>query len=345
MFTELQATMNQSFNPFAEFFAKMCRDEAKEYIMYSLFDEMKSNDEKLQVAMGNVLASGQVPTVIPRVKKNNNLARKIRQEGNKKFVQRGVENFIEALNLYNQSLCLALPGSEEYGIALANRSAVYLALRKPEFGLKDIHNARQSGYPLKLMGKLKVREKECKKMIKNGNGKRKVNVESVATIVKPHLRCQEIEEFGKGVVTTKLVNPGEFLIVEDPFTIQPDRELRFERCWNCIEANSKYLIPCKKCTQVMYCSDECLDAAQNSYHAIECPIIDYLLGTFQEMNLLVLRTVIKSVTVFGSLRTIGMFIDEHGHTKADAFGFAKPGRYTNDDQRKFHQVNNIKYVT
>lgn len=56
-----------------------------------------------------------------------------------------------SLEKYNESICMSVYGSEDLGIAFANRSAVYLELGKPELCLKDIDNARESNYPGRLI--------------------------------------------------------------------------------------------------------------------------------------------------------------------------------------------------
>lgn len=84
---------------------------------------------------------------------------------------------------------------------------------------------------------------------------------------------------------------------------------------------------------------ECLEEAELLYHSIECPIIDCLMEWQIETALMSLRTIFKGVHAFGSLTKIGVFLEQHGKTKVDAFSNAAHGRYENNDQRKFHEVN------
>lgn len=93
----------------------------------------------------------------------------------------------------------------------------------------------------------------------------------------------------------------------------------------------------------MFCSSESADAAHDTYHSIECPIIDNLLALAWVIHLMALRTIFKGVLAFGSLTKVGEFLDEHGKTKVDAFSAVPEGMYENSDQQKFHQVRYIQY--
>lgn len=79
-----------------------------------------------------------LPVVHKVCAKDNANARQIRMNGNTIFTVG--ENIFLALEKYNESICMSVYGSEDLGIAFANRSAVYLELGKPELCLKDIDN-------------------------------------------------------------------------------------------------------------------------------------------------------------------------------------------------------------
>lgn len=274
--------------------------------------------------------------------KNCHIARQIRMKGNRMFSLQG-KHLFEALELYNESLCMAMAGSEDYGIAFANRSAVYLELQRPDLCLKDIRNARESGYPPRLMEKLNAREEQCNAMLKTGKYTQHSAGSSSSVgftnshCVKPFLNRRQNKKFGRFVVTTQRVDPGEVLIVEDSFAACVKREHIFKRCWHCLAENSLYLFPCKNCTQVMFCSKVCLEACQEIYHTIECPIMDNI---HLEYNVLALRIIIKGVHAFGSLENIAIFLGKHGGSKIDAFTNDTTAEdvYQNKDQQTFHQV-------
>lgn len=321
--------------------ATMTREKCIELASFE-FSQIKSNAMKVKLVLSYLLRYDHMPDLKLCRPKNNERARQIRQKGNILFALKGV-NLYKALELYNQSLCLAVPNTQDYGIALANRSAVYLELRSPELCLKNIHVALESGYPLKLMEKLKKRGDECIELMKKmknipaSDGDAVLTEPSDARIMKCVERRQN-EGFGRHIVSTSLIQPQERLVVEDPFTCILLPTLRFQRCWHCLQEKQQNLFPCKRCTQVMFCSFACADTANTTYHAFECPIIDYLLPLFNKMHLLALRVVIKGVLAFGSITRTGTFVLKHGDTKVDVFSKIKDGIYENDDQLKFHQV-------
>lgn len=310
----------------------------------NFFEQLKTNSEKVMFASTVIEQQhGHPDTKKSQTIKNNAIACKIRQKGNAMFALQEQHYFIKALELYNESICMAVKDSEDFSIAIANRSAVYLDLGKPELCLKDIQLARNSGYPLKLMDKLNQREKVCVEMMKKKKPK-KFEFKLPGEFQKPHfesyLERKENKEFGRYVVTNQLVNPGDIMIVEDAFSCVPYKDFRFKRCWHCTAENDMRLIPCHNCTQVMYCSKECLEASQLTYHPYECPIIDSLVTLLQELELVVLHVIIRGVLAFGSLTNIGDFLDKHGKTKVDALSKVDvEGLYKNEDQKKFHQVS------
>lgn len=297
-------------------------------------DETTTNAEAIKFAQTNMLNKDYYDDNDESPAKNNDVSRGLRCLGNAMFDNK---NFANAHHLYNQSICMAEPGSQELSIAFANRSAVFMEINHPESCIKDIRSARGvSKFPKKLKAKLEAREKMCLEMIKSGSSV--IRMERFKPFVQPYLERLENEEYGRFIATTRLINPGDVLLTEDSFACVPMPNLRFRRCWHCMAVNRKYLIPCKNCSEVMFCSMECLDAAQATYHSIECPSICALLKLMSGKELLALRIVLKGVFAFGSISNIGKFIEKHGDTKVDSFSTAIDGLYSNQDQRKFHEV-------
>lgn len=324
-----------------ELFQSMTRDKTLAKA-FKGFEECKSNHEKVMLALTYMDEYDEFPSAGHCQPKNNKISRQIRQKSNTMFELKN-KYFYKALALYNQSLCMAVGASEDYAIALANRSAVYLELGKPKLCLQDIASARESGYPQRLMDKINAREAECLVMIKNGNhvtaDEYASHVKYVEPFVKPFVQRKESTYFGRYLVTTKRINPGDLLVVEEPFCSILNAELRFKRCWHCLKEQSMCLIPCTHCTQVMFCSKECSEVANKTYHPFECPIIDSLLKLFTQTQLLALRITIQGVLAFGSLAEMGTFLAKHGKTKVDAFCLISDGVYGNEEQQKFHQVS------
>lgn len=133
---------------------------------------------------------GNLDSSVANSRKDNNLANKLREEGNRLL---NAKNYYKALvciffhlkhpvNLflsifqikYNESLCNAEPSSEAMGYAYANRSVVYLSLTihqynncidKTKLAIENIKLAIANGYPIDKQGKLMERLKSCEMKI------------------------------------------------------------------------------------------------------------------------------------------------------------------------------------
>jgi len=94
--------------------------------------------------------------------KNTKEARQIRADANEKF-QNG--DFNSALYEYNKSLMTAKINSEDYVLALGNRSAALYYLKEYDACIQDIHRALANKYPTELSYKLYEREVKCLKQM------------------------------------------------------------------------------------------------------------------------------------------------------------------------------------
>lgn len=178
-----------------------------------------------------------------------------REEGNSLY--RNGE-FFEALVAYNKSLCCAETGSQQVPLAYACRSAVYFQARNYEKCLENIKLARESGCEVEKLPKLNEREEKCKRLIKSSQvnasvGQRNFFRLSHAANKKiPFIvNCfalRESEKFGRYIVTTSDLRPGDVIAIEEPFYKFIDKEFRFSRCTNCLRTNKLSLIPCSACS-------------------------------------------------------------------------------------------------
>ncbi|XP_059473787.1 SET and MYND domain-containing protein 4-like [Neocloeon triangulifer] len=86
----------------------------------------------------------------------------LRTNGNEFFRQ---GDYVRAIALYTKSASVAAADSRPRGLALANRSAVLLALGLYEECLKDVEAAFRCGYPDDLAHKLHLRSAVCHKAL------------------------------------------------------------------------------------------------------------------------------------------------------------------------------------
>lgn len=194
-----------------------------------------------------------------KMTKENVSADLLRNVGNN-FYQSG--RFFEALTKFNDALCFALPGSASMGKAYANRSAVYLDLKRFKKCLKNIQLARENGYPPESFSKLDDREERCRLMLEAAGNKESFNGPfdffklSYAPNPKvPFLaKCLEMSqdgEFGPHLVTNFNLKSGDFIAITDGALKFIDPLARLHRCSWCVGDFLLDLYPCPGCPQAM----------------------------------------------------------------------------------------------
>jgi SET and MYND domain-containing protein 4 len=187
---------------------------------------------------------------------------KYKELGNNCFSKK---DYREAAILYNKALCHAT-SNLQLSLLYANRSAVYLEVKKFKECLENIQLAKNSGYPQEKMAKLIAREVNCKtKLLIHQNEEKlskveeavkkffKLSYKSHPTI--PHIidgiELRRSEEFGRHLITTRDLKAGDMIAIEEPFLkyLESGHVARFERCANCLRQNNFNLIPCNKCSE------------------------------------------------------------------------------------------------
>lgn len=196
--------------------------------------------------------------------KSNERAEKIRNEGNKLFVEK---SYFDALLKYNESLCHAERGSEAIGFAYANRSAVYFEMKLLEKSLKNIEFARHNGYPQKNILILDKRAEKCLQQIEAGGEVKKDDdpfdfikltneINPKLTFVSKCLELRSSEKFGRYIVANRDLKVGDIVAIEKPHfkTIKTDSRYdgcqemnKYQRCAFCLRSNLLDLIPCPNC--------------------------------------------------------------------------------------------------
>lgn len=204
----------------------------------------------------------------PTLNKNDAKALQKRNEGNEYFNQ---GNWIQAIELYGESLCYAENGSKHTSLAFANRANCFLKLEQYNECLIDIELAKGAGYPMELMPKLDRRKEECLKAINEG---------AQSVMFEPNLSSASDECFPFMANVLKIdvdddgdlaffakedIDVGQIVAIEKMF-------MGYIYSWHGIKCNiclkmQTNLVPCKKCTVAMFCNDEC----QGSWlHGYEC---------------------------------------------------------------------------
>lgn len=206
--------------------------------------------------------------------KSNKISNEFRIDGNA-FYRAG--NWKGAMKSYNHALRFAETGTDNTSFAYANRAICFLKMQKYCECLIDIDLAIEANYPQQLMSKLLNRKAECQKLIGLGF--------SVKFISKPFtpelsftsnekfpcmadvLEIKRNEEFGRHIVATKGIDVGQTILVEKPFT---SSVCLFDGtyCWECFGINKNF-VACSKCTDVMFCSTECLHQSETHFCGLD----------------------------------------------------------------------------
>lgn len=142
---------------------------------------------------------------------------------------------------------------------------------------------------------------------------------------------------GKRVVAGRKLKPGEIIAIDTAFCHRLLVQRTFTRCQMCLEPNKLRLIPCAFCTQAMYCSSQCLLDARKQFHAIECPIIEFLHKALDNEELLIVRLLLRAISCFETIAELEAFVNSVGKTQHSDVLNPLDDTYT-DDQKVLHQI-------
>uniref|UniRef100_A0A182W1Z1 MYND-type domain-containing protein n=1 Tax=Anopheles minimus TaxID=112268 RepID=A0A182W1Z1_9DIPT len=207
-----------------------------------------------------------------KIAKSDSKATSLREQGNVAYKKTPNEP-AKALQLYNQSICMAKQGSKDLGLGYANRSAVFFNNKLYRECLQNIELARCNNYPAEMMPKLLQREERCKLLLEAGSTSTTEHNTTSHCAIKS---CLELSKDGTGICTNRSLEVGEKVLLEKSFVLVLEAELAYERCDYCGASNEHNLLPCRGCTAVMYCSEECQEQSLQRYHQFECEIVDDL---------------------------------------------------------------------
>lgn len=189
-----------------------------------------------------------------KLKKNNSKANELRLIGNQHYKSR---KFFQALICYNKSLCCAIPGSKDFSMAIANRSAVYMELKEYELCLENIKLAIECGYPEDRMKNLLERQEKCLDLLELHEPDPHDNPRSFFKLSHPPndkipfvancIELRESKKFGRHLITNRALKTGEIICIEEPFHKFINNSARFSHCANCLKSEKLNLFPCLQC--------------------------------------------------------------------------------------------------
>lgn len=237
--------------------------------------------------------------------KNNERSIALRNDGNEKF---RLENWEEALNSYNRSLCFAENGSENVGLAYANRSACFFRMRMYDRVLVDIALAIQSRVPERLLPKLEQRKNDSEnlKRMQQRQYERTPQLSYSANYAWPCMtdvvEIRKNNEFGRHLVAKCDIPAGKIILLEENFmTVENNVE---SLCYSCSRDEANF-ISCAKCSVVMFCSTECME--RNSTHKFECGTLFHTLHIEDKLQI---KIVLLAIELFDNVESLMKFVEE-----------------------------------
>ncbi|XP_026724526.1 SET and MYND domain-containing protein 4 isoform X2 [Trichoplusia ni] len=268
---------------------------------------MAENEERVLFVYSFLRGYGLIPLLL-KVMKCDYVSTHYRNLGNQCY-QRG--SLYEALQYYNMALCFAPVLSENFSLAMSNRTAVLAALKKYKDCLTDINLIFTIHYPEKIRDKLLKRKNQCKEGLNLNpepdeedvddpdflevlklNGPRHKSYISASA----KLRVEYDPDIGRHVIANEDIAVGEVIVQEDPYIGMVMKNQLALCCGYCFKRKLT-LRPCPYCCFTMYCDKECGDKAWEEYHMYECPMIATLLRmNFSKLEMLALRITIKART-------------------------------------------------
>ncbi|XP_031632831.1 uncharacterized protein LOC116346765 [Contarinia nasturtii] len=238
--------------------------------------------------------------------KNDTQSFQKRQAGNEYFSQ---GKWVHAITLYNESLLFAENSSKNISLAYANRSACFLKLKKYNECLVDIELAKEARYPSELMPKLDRRKEDCLKQMKNDVPSK---LETKMTF-EPHkhfpwmanvLKIDRDADGGLAIFATEDIDVGENIMAEKSFMCFLYRHYG-SKCNICLKSLVN-LMPCEKCTIVMFCS-ECKD---NPLHPYECGLKSCIRSQTNGQIMRLVRSCLLGIDHFSSADELMNFAEQ-----------------------------------
>ncbi len=241
--------------------------------------------------------------------KSDRRSESYRKIGNQSF---GNGKWSKAMESYNRSLCYAeAQSSEVISLAYANRSAVFFELKKYDKCLADIDLALKARYPKRLMSKLDKRRTDSLLLIENGaqipafvpklSFEPNKNYPEMANVLE--IKCNK--KYGRQVVTKSEIGVGQTLVMEKAF-MTAHRYEKFRRCNSCMKKDVN-LIPCKNCTEAMFCSNEC---SMHVYHQVECNMQTMPEESCNDNQLHIIRSLLQAIYIFSNAEELQSFVED-----------------------------------
>lgn len=282
----------------------------KDALYVDLFNQQRHIDDCLKSVYNETKSQIEIAKSDKPWRKDNTVAINLRRDGDTYFT---LANYRKAMEIYNESLCFAEPGTEHISLGYANRSNCFYKLKMYDRCIDDIFLAKKGKCTPIMIDMLNKCFDKCMEFINEGD---------VAYAHKPKLCCpanKQIPVFsnsikiefderrGQRVVATENLNAGQTFMVEPVYVGELFTE-KYKSCSICLKYNQN-LIPCKDCTVAMFCDGKC---DLYNIHQYECTIKQcWFLSDSLEVNTRIplIRTILLAMRIFPSIDVLIKFVE------------------------------------
>lgn len=227
------------------------------------------------------------------------------------------------LDLVNKAICYAEVGSGKLAGAYGFRAQCFFQLKQYASTLADIELAKKHNYPTQKRSSLETLKNDCLKLLSTEGRKKsalaqpKLSFPADAKVpcFAEGLEVRQSKKYGKHIVTTRALEIGQTVIIEEAYCIRADNSQNYSQCANCFERKAN-LIPCKNCAAVMFCSQNCYDVGHKKFHAIECRKRG-VHTNWEAARRIVLQTVISAIKSFPNIKNMMEVVENFRNRKAN----------------------------
>ncbi|KAF7998125.1 hypothetical protein HCN44_009523 [Aphidius gifuensis] len=294
----------------------------------NIYNKSKTENDVMNVVMKNT----EVGTLLnvwlqkqheTKSQKSKEKAKVARESGNSYFKK---QDYVNSLQAYTECARQASGDTEEFSVALANRSAALLRLARYSECLEDITAAIEANYPKRLLHKVHYRAAECHNFLRNlelavkqvekAKETLQINDRSKKKLDEIYMTPDKLLEKnldypsasqslevnhsltkGRFVTAKAPIQKGDFLYVEKPFAFVPlFLDSSDTICAHCCGPQAEVTFPCRTCLELSYCTSKCWSSSWPNYHKWECS--GYQMGIWRQIGIahLALKVLLISVT-------------------------------------------------
>ncbi|KAH8354910.1 hypothetical protein KR093_000930 [Drosophila rubida] len=298
-------------------------------IISGKFNELKENYSKVNFVEHALIDFKYMEKIFLNVTLRENKCNKrsveFRMLGNEQFSLKN-RKYFQASEILQPNICYAEPNSEHLSIGYANRSAVFFEWKRYRECLANIELARKANYPERLRHKLDKRERDCQQLVQQQapdivpyDFKLSFEAHAQVPYIANCLELRETPDEGRFIATTRDLVVGDVIAAEQPFCSSLLPPMRYIRCATCKQERYLTLIPCDNCCSVMFCSEDCKQLANDSFHKYECPIIDLLHRMFNKIHGIALRTTLSALNLYDSIEELMAYCEQPSNQQKCVF--------------------------